>query len=70
MFQVLLPKHSQQLVSSSGIGEDVVAARGYFSATTKADLRRLGFPASQQLIPTLVVPVWSVTGERRSPQHS
>ncbi len=69
MVQVLLPKHSQQLVSSSGIGEDVVAARGYFSATTKADLRRLGFPASQQLIPTLVFPLWSVTGEIGSYQH-
>ena len=67
--KTLLPSHREMLVSSSGIGEDVIAARGYFSATTRADLKRIGFPVSQQIAPTLVVPVWGVGGEIRHYQH-
>ncbi len=57
------------LVEQSGIGEDVVAARGYFSATKKSELKALGFPASQQNVPTLVCPVYSVCGDIRHYQH-
>jgi Protein of unknown function (DUF3631)/Domain of unknown function (DUF3854) len=59
----LLPQH-QHLLKASAIGEDVARARGYVSADTKAQLRRFGFTASQQLPPALVIPLWTVTGGR------
>ena len=36
---------------------------GYWTATTKVELARLGFSASQQLKPALVVPIYNVRGE-------
>jgi Domain of unknown function (DUF3854) len=58
----LLPQHQAQL-RASAIHLEVAAERGYRSATTKADLQRLGFAQSQQRPPALVVPLWSVDGE-------
>jgi hypothetical protein len=58
----LLPQHAK-LIEESGISLAVRAARGYRSATTKADLQRLGFGASQSRVPALVIPVRGVSGE-------
>lgn len=63
-----LPQH-HALLERSGISPDVAAARGYFSARSKADLQRLGFGLAQQLVPTLVIPVHSVTGDIVTYQH-
>jgi hypothetical protein len=41
----------------------VEQARGYWSATEKAQLRGLGFADYQCRVPTLVIPVWNVHGE-------
>ena len=41
----------------------MAAARGYRSVTTKTELRRLGFGTNQLLVPTLLVPIWTVTGD-------
>ncbi|HUY08377.1 MAG TPA: DUF3854 domain-containing protein [Candidatus Dormibacteraeota bacterium] len=60
--KLLLPQHLAQLLAS-GISLEVAVERGYYSATTKVALSALGFPPSQQLVPALVVPLWSVDEE-------
>jgi hypothetical protein len=61
--RALLPQH-QALIDASAISPEVAATRGYWSATTKAELRRLGFSDRQCGVPALVLPVWSgVRGE-------
>jgi predicted P-loop ATPase len=51
------------MLEASAINPDVIAARGYFTATRKVDLARLGFAPAQQLPPALVVPIFNVHGE-------
>jgi hypothetical protein len=58
----LLPQH-ERLVVASAITPEVAAARGYRSATSKAELKRLGFSDFQCRVPALLVPVFSVFGE-------
>jgi len=58
----LLPHHAK-LITASGISEAVATARGYKSATTKAELARLGFGKSQQIIPSLLIPIFDMRGE-------
>jgi energy-coupling factor transporter ATP-binding protein EcfA2 len=57
----VLPQHQQQL-EASGISRHVAALRGYRSIVRKSELKNLGFPPSQQLVPTLLIPMWDVTG--------
>jgi hypothetical protein len=64
---VFLPHH-RQLIDDSGITDEVALARGYRSVTTKAELRRLGFAASQCRVPCLLLPVWNVHREIASYQ--
>jgi hypothetical protein len=59
---VLLPQHAA-LIRASAISDVVAEARGYRSLTTKADAARLGFNRTQQNVPALLVPVWTVVGE-------
>src|SRR4051812_16500573 len=66
---VMLLPHHQKLVDDSVIEPKVAAERGYCSVQTKAELRGLGFPESQQLVPTLLVPIYNVIGELASYQH-
>ena len=56
----LLPRHHALLEVESAIAPDVIAERGYFSATTKAQLGELGFGRSLQRVPSLVIPVHGV----------
>jgi len=59
----LQPRHLETLVNESGIDPDVIRERGYESATSKAQLRDLGFnKAQQKLSPALLVPLHSVDG--------
>ena len=58
----LQPQH-QELIDGSAISPEVAADRGYRSATTKADLERLGFSPQQRNIPGLLIPIRDVTGE-------
>jgi len=59
---LLLPQH-QALIESSAIAPEVAAARGYRSVTTKAEMQRLGFGASQARVPALLIPVHDVHGQ-------
>jgi hypothetical protein len=56
----LLDHHRELLVEASAISPEVVAERGYFSVSAKRDLEQLGFGRSQQIVPTLVVPICGV----------
>jgi hypothetical protein len=58
----LLPHH-RKLIVDSGISPEVAAERGYRSVEIKAELKRLGFSESQCIVPSLLVPVYGVSGE-------
>jgi hypothetical protein len=58
----LAPRHREKL-RASAIAPAVAEARGYRSAASKAELRRLGFSDTQCRVPALVIPVWDVFGE-------
>ncbi len=63
----LFAQHVAKLTGSA-IDPAVAHERGYVSADTKAQLEREGFAASQRRPPALVIPLWSVTGERSGAQ--
>jgi Protein of unknown function (DUF3631)/Domain of unknown function (DUF3854) len=50
----------REVLHGSGIADDVIAERGYFTLERKADLAALGFTAGLQHVPTLVVPIHGV----------
>jgi hypothetical protein len=54
--------HHRDLLTTSCIAPNVIAARGYFSVTRKSEAQKLGFTAEQSNVPALVLPVWSVQG--------
>jgi hypothetical protein len=58
----LLPQHAE-LLREAGIPGDVIAARGYQSLTTKAEVRSLGFTDRQCLVPALRIPLRGPGGE-------
>ncbi len=59
----LAPQHARLLLDSA-VAPHVAAVRGYTTVPHAAALERLGFSKSQRNAPALVVPVWSVHGER------
>lgn len=58
----LAERHAEML-AASGIDPGVAMARGYRTVKTQAELKRLGFSASQCRVPALLVPIRSVFGE-------
>lgn len=58
----LSPAHREQLLAS-GISEATITARGYSTVTSKAELSDLGFAPSQQVVPTLLIPIWDYQGQ-------
>src|ERR1041385_8867409 len=58
-----LAAHHVRMLEQSAISPDVIQARGYRTIEYQAELKRLGFSASQLLVPTLLVPIWGVNGE-------
>jgi hypothetical protein len=59
----LSPGHRNALEHGSSISPEVIEERGYRTVTVRAKMRRLGFSDTQARVPTLLIPVWSVTGE-------
>jgi hypothetical protein len=55
--------HHQRLLEASAIAPDVIAERGYWSATKSKELERWFVPTQRNLVPALVIPVYSVRGE-------
>jgi hypothetical protein len=64
---ILLEQH-WKFLRERAIADEVAAERGYQSAIKKAELEKLGFGRPQQLIPALVLPIWSVRGAVESYQ--
>lgn len=56
----LLPHHRDMLERDSAIDPAVIAERGIFSATTKAEVGALGFGRTLQRVPALVFPIHGV----------
>jgi hypothetical protein len=54
--------HHRELLEASVISPEVIAARGYWTATRKAELEQLGFARYQRIVPSLVVPIRDVRG--------
>jgi hypothetical protein len=61
----LATHHMETLISGSGISEEVVEARGYWTSTDPDELVDLGFAKNQRRTPALVIPVHGVDGEVR-----
>lgn len=57
------PRSTRPKSGLRAISAEVAAQRGYRTIRTKSQLAELGFGRSQQIVPTLLVPVWGVTGE-------
>src|SRR5258708_3731577 len=55
-YAALLPQH-RRLIEGSAISEEVARERGYRSVEKKAELARLGFGRTQQIVPALLNPV-------------
>ena len=60
--------HAAKLASSA-IPAEVAAQRGYRTIRIKRELGELGFGRSQQIVPTLLVPIHGVTGDVMLRQH-
>ncbi len=63
----LLDQH-RKFLRARAVADDVARERGYQSAGRKSELERLGFGRTQQLIPALTIPIWSVRGAIESYQ--
>lgn len=59
----LQQQHLQQL-KGSALSDDVIEARGYWTATRRTEVASLGFQDYQCRVPALVLPQWSLTGEQ------
>src|SRR5262245_55994922 len=55
--------HQTMLEQDSHIDPAVVRERDAWTAINPKELSALGFMGHQQLVPALVLPVWSVTGQ-------
>jgi hypothetical protein len=62
----LSPHHERMLLEKSGISAEVVAERGYWTATRRVQLEHL--PGYQRRVPALVLPTYSPDGETTSQQ--
>jgi len=64
-----LEKHHLAQLQNSAISPEVIAERGYRSITSKAELANLGFSASQQRVPGLLIPQYGVDGKLSGYQY-
>jgi len=65
---VMLEQQHREFLRIRAVADEVATERGYFSALRKSELDRLGFGRAQQLVTTLVIPIWSVRVEAESYQ--
>jgi hypothetical protein len=61
----LKEEHWESLISGSGISEEVVQARGYWTATDPDEMLELDFTKPQRRVPALVIPVHGIDGAVR-----
>jgi hypothetical protein len=58
----ILQMPHRKLLLDSGISEEVIEQRGYFTTANKKRLESLGFAPSQRLVPALVIPIHGLQG--------
>ncbi|MBN2239689.1 MAG: DUF3854 domain-containing protein [Dehalococcoidales bacterium] len=67
LFSEVVPElytdHFQHLHTGSGISPEVLKERGYRSIAGKPELDKLHFGHSQQRVPGILIPLWSVDGQ-------
>src|SRR5688572_13814632 len=51
------------MLHASGITDEVIEQRGYRSGTRQAELRRLGFGEHQCSVPSLLLPICTVSSQ-------
>jgi hypothetical protein len=61
--QELSDKHFLMLTQESGISEEVIRMRGYWTCDDEDDLMDMGFNKRQRRVPCLVIPVRGISGE-------
>jgi hypothetical protein len=61
----LAPHHLESLISGSNISEEVIQARGYWTAEDPEELLDLEFTKPQRRTPALVIPVHGIDGTVR-----
>jgi hypothetical protein len=59
----LSAEHQRMLLEESGIEPEIVETRGYRTVRRKVELENLGFRRKQRIVPALLAPVYSPTGE-------
>jgi putative DNA primase/helicase len=59
----LSDKHHVMLTRESGISEEVIASRGYWTCEDPDELLEMGFNKRQRRTPCLVIPVRTIGGE-------
>lgn len=59
----MLSDAHKALIAASAVSDAVRDARGYFTATRKAELAALGFSPKQRLVPALVIPIFDAAGK-------
>ena len=64
MTMTLSPTHYQMLHQESGISDEVLTARGYFTVLTSAEMADLGFAPNQCRAPSLILPMYDRAGQR------
>jgi hypothetical protein len=60
--RALRPYH-RQLLHDRAVGDDAIAARGYWTAMSVSELERLGFARVQCNVPALVIPLRGLDGD-------
>ena len=55
--------HIHMLKVESGLGDEIIAQRGYETVTSKAELKRKGFSDNQARVPALLIPLWTGHGD-------
>ena len=63
MTHLLSSAHRKMLEEDSGLAPEVIAERGYYTATSAAHLATLHFAEYQRRVPALVLPVFDVHGQ-------
>src|SRR4051794_34516202 len=58
----LSSEHLAMLRDGSGLSDEIIAERGYYTESTFKGLRDLGFSEAQSLAPALVIPLYDVAG--------
>ena len=58
-----LADHHRERLTAATLTDEIIAARGYWTATKRSELRDLGFKQYQTIVPSLVIPIRGMDGQ-------